>query len=122
MDIITAADLAAWLRDASLESDASIIQIVELTNDLITDSWTDAEDPVPVRIKMLALSIAARAWVNSPALANVASTSVRVDDGATDTRFRSPGRLGVYLTADELALLNGEQRTRSVRLTIYGEV
>jgi hypothetical protein len=122
VDIITAADLAAWLRDTSLATDDSLEQIVELTNDLITDSWTDPDDPVPVRIKMLALSIAARAWVNSPALSNVESTSVRVDDAGTTQRFRSPARLGVYLTADELALLNGEQRTRSVRLTIYGEV
>lgn len=120
--IITAADLAAWLRDASLETDASLIQIVGLTNDLITELWDDPVEPVPVNIKMLGLSVAARAWVNSPAQSNVESTSVRIDDGGTTHRFRAPARLGVYLTADETALLNGEQRTRSVRLVMYGEV
>lgn len=122
MDIITAAELASWLRDPSLEDDESLIQIVELTNDLITELWTDPEEPVPVRVKMLALSVAARAWVNNPATSNVESTSVRVDDGATTDRYRSPARSGIYLTADEAALLNGEPRTRSVRLVAYGEV
>lgn len=122
-EVISAADLAAWLRDPSLESDASLVQIVDLTNALLTDEWTDPVDPVPARITMLALSVAARAWVNNPAMANVASRSVSVDDAATGTtRFRQADRFGVYLTADELALLNGEQRTRSVRLVMYGEV
>ena len=120
-DIITA-DLAAWLRDPSLEDDASLVQIVELTNEVINDAWTNPVDPAPVHVKMLALSIAARAWVNSPAQANLESTSVSIDDGSTTRRYRAPSRLGVYLTADEVATLNGEARTRSVRLVMYGEV
>lgn len=122
MDIITAAELASWLRDPSLATDDSLEQIVELTNDLITEEWVDPVDPIPVRVKTLALTIGARAWVNDPSTSNVESTSVRVDDGSTTDRFRSPSRAGVYITSDEVASLNGERRTRSVRLVAYGEV
>jgi hypothetical protein len=122
MEIITAAELASWLRNSALEDDPSLIQIVELTNDLITEKWVDPEDPVPVEVKLLALSIAARAWANNPSASNVESTSVRIDDGATTNRFRSASRGGVYLTSDEVALLNGEPRQRSIRLVAYGEV
>lgn len=122
MEIITAEDLASWLRDESLIGNTSIEQIVDLTNSLLTEEWVDVNVPVPVRVRMLGLSVAARAWVNNPATANLESTSVSVDDGATTRRYRSPSRLGVFLTSDEVALLNGEQRTRSVRLIVHGEV
>jgi hypothetical protein len=120
--IITTTDLASWLRDSTLQGDESLLQIVDLTNDLITEAWTDPTTPTPVRVTMLALSVAARAWVNSPVTANLESTSVSVDDGSTTRRFRNPSRVGVYLTDDETALLNGEQRTRSVRLIKDGVV
>ena len=121
MDVITAADRASYLRDPSLETDASLIQVVDLVNALLTEKWATPVTPAPVEVTLLALSIGARAWINNPALANVESTSVSVDDGATTERYRSGGRAGVYLTSDEVALLNGERRTRSVRLVAYGE-
>lgn len=122
MDIISAADLASWLRDTSLATNDSLEQIVGLTNDLITEEWVDPVDPIPVRVTTLALTIGARAWVNNPATSNVESTSVRVDDGATTDKYRSPSRMGVYITSDEVASLNGERRTRSVRLVAYGDI
>ena len=47
MDVITPADLASWLRDSSLSTNDSLAQIVDLTNELITDEWVDPEDPAP---------------------------------------------------------------------------
>jgi hypothetical protein len=122
VDIIVAEELASWLRDSSLVDDASLEQIVDLVNNLIAEAWVTPEDPVPARVTLLALSIGARAWVNSPAMSNLSSTSVTVDDGSTTEKYREPSRVGVYLTADEVALLNGERRARSVRLVAYGEV
>jgi hypothetical protein len=121
-DVLTAADLAAWLRDPALEENASLVQIMELVNELFVDEWTTPVDPAPARVRLLALSVGARAWVNSPSASNLESTSVSVDDGSTTKRFRSPARFGVYLTSDEVAALNGSHRSRSVRLISYGEV
>lgn len=121
-DVINPADLASWLRNPSLSGDASLIQIVGFVNNLIADEWTDPEDPAPARVKLLALSIGARAWVNSPGSANLESTSVSVDDGSTTHRYRSPAQSGVFITSDEIAVLNGQPRLRSVRLVSYGEV
>jgi hypothetical protein len=122
VEIITAADLASWLRNPALATDPSLTQIVGLTNDLITEKWTDPEDPPPVEVTLLALSVGARAWAYDPAASAVESRSVRIDDGATTDRFRSPSHGGVYLTSDEVAALNGESRQRSIRLVTYGEV
>lgn len=121
VDIIIPDDLASYLRDDSLAEDSSLGQIVDLVNALITEAWADPEDPVPARVTLLALSIGARAWVNSPATINISSSSVSVDDGTATDRYREPSRAGVYLTSDEVALLNGQRRTRSVRLVAYGQ-
>jgi hypothetical protein len=122
-DVIDAAALAAWLRDSSLADDASLGQIVTFTNALFDEEWANPTDPVPVKVTLLALSVAARAWAFDPSRANVESVSRSLDDASRTERYRtSDGHGGVYLTSDEVALLNGERRSRSVRLVAYGEV
>ena len=122
VDIISAADLASWLRDSSLEGNASLNQIVTLTNELVTEEWTSAEDPAPAKIKLLTLGVAARAWVNDPGKAHLESLTRGLDDATRTERYRaSTANAGVYLTGDELATLQGKRPPRSVRLVAYGE-
>ena len=122
MEIITAAELASWLRDPALESNDSLIQIVGLANDLVTEEWTNPSDPVPARITLLTLGVAARAWVNDPSKANLESLTRGLDDASRTERYRSSAADGtVYLTGDELAILQGKRQARSVRLVAYGE-
>lgn len=122
MDIITAADLASWLRDASLATNDSLEQIVDLTNELVTEEWANPIDPVPARITLLTLGVAARAWVNDPSRAHVESVTRSLDDASRTERYRTSSSSGtVYLTDDELAVLQGKRPPRSVRLVAYGE-
>lgn len=122
MEIITAAELASYLRDDALATDASLIQVVTLTNDLVTEEWASATTPVPVKIKLLALNVAARGWTYNPATANLESLSRTLDDASRTERYRTSGENGsVFLTEAEEAVLNGRARRRSVRLTIYGD-
>lgn len=122
MAVTTAAELASWLRDASLETDPSLVQIVGLVNDLIDEEWADPVDPVPVRIKLLALGVAARAWTRNPSTTHVESETRTLDDASRTVRYRtSTSNDSVFLTDAELAILNGEPVNRSLRLTIYGE-
>lgn len=121
VDIITAAELASYLRDDSLAGNASLEQIVELTNDLLTEEWTTPVDPIPVKIKLLALNVAARAWVYDPSKSNLESFTRALDDASRTERYRASSTNGsIYLTEEEEAILNGRKRNRSVRLTIYG--
>lgn len=121
-DVITAVDLAAWLRDETLADDTSLQQIVELVNELVAEEWVSPEDPAPARIKLLALGVGARAWTHNPATAHVESVTRSIDDGSRTERYRASSTSGsVYLTDAELAILQGKPERRSVRLTIYGE-
>lgn len=121
-DIITPDDLASWLRDDSLASNASLIQIVELTNELLDEEWASPVEPIPAKIRLLALRVAARGWRNNPATANLESITRTLDDASRTERYRtSPSSEGVFLTNDELAVLHGKRPPRSVRLVAYGE-
>lgn len=121
-DIITADDLASWLRDDSLADNDSLIQIVELTNDLINEEWVNTESPVPARIRLLGLNVATRAWVQDPSKSNLESLTRTLDDASRTERFKTTANSGnVYLTDLELALLQGRPLARSVRLVAYGE-
>ena len=122
MDVITAGDLASWLRDPSLAADESLLQIVALTNELVTEEWATPADPVPTRIHLLALNVAARAWGQNPATAHLESVTRSIDDGSRTERYRSATSDGsIYLTDGELAVLQGRRPARSVRLVAYGE-
>jgi hypothetical protein len=123
MDIIDVQDLADYLRDSSLASDAALIQIVDLVNDLVNDNWSTPADPAPARIRLLALNVGARAWAWNPASANLESITRSIDDGSRTERYRSGSSLGsVYLTDDELLLLRGKPSVQSVRLVNYGDL
>lgn len=122
MEIITPEELASYLRDDSLAADESLIQIVDLTNDLVTEEWAGSTSPVPVKIKILTLNVAARAWSFNPATANVESVSRSLDDASRTERYRTSSVSGsVYLTDAEEAILNGRRQYHSVRLIAYGE-
>ena len=122
MDVITAGDLASWLRDPSLATDESLLQIVALTNELVTEEWAAPTDPTPTRIHLLALNVAARAWGRNPATAHLESVTRSIDDSSRTERYRSSTADGsVFLTDSELALLQGRRPARSVRLVTYGE-
>jgi hypothetical protein len=122
VDVITTAELASWLRDPALEDNPSLEQIVDLVNELVNEEWASPADPVPARIRLLALSVGARAWVNDPSKTNLESLSRQLDDAARTERYRASAvNAGVYLTGDELAILHGKRRSRSVRLVAYGE-
>lgn len=123
MDIISTDDLASWLRDPDLTDDESFQQIVDLTNELITEEWTDGPTtPPPVKIQLLAYGVATRAWVHDPAKSNLESVTRTIEGASRTERYRSGGAgLNVYLTADELAILQGKRATNSIRLVVYGE-
>lgn len=121
MAIILASDLASYLRDDSLAP--QLEQIVALTNQLVEEEWSNPVDPVPARITLLTLSVAARAWVHDPSKAHLESLQRSIDDGSRTEKYRSAGNQGsVYLTPDEAALLHGSARVRSIRLIKPGDV
>lgn len=122
MEIISAGDLALRFRDAALEDEESFAQVVDLTNELITEEWTDPTTPPPVRIRLLAFGVAERAWTHDPSTSNIESVTRSIDDASRTERYRSSGsNSNIYLTDAELALLQGRRLTRSVRLVSYGE-
>lgn len=123
MDIISADELALRFRNPDLADDESFVQVVDLTNELLTEEWTDnPTDPAPIKVKLLAFGVAERAWTHDPTTANIESVTRSVDDASRTERYRSSGsNSNIYLTDAELALLQGRRLTRSVRLVSYGE-
>lgn len=123
MDIITAAELASYLRSPDLATDPALAQIVDLTNDLISDEWGAPVDPIPVKVRLLALNVSARAWSWDPSIAHLESVTRGLDDATRTERYRSVGNNGsVYLTTDERDLLRGRSSVRSVRLVKPGDL
>lgn len=130
MEIISTDDLAAYLAPLEVKG-ARADQVVRLTNLLITDEWQEpsAEDAIPVKVELLALTVAERAYTRKPGRAPLESETVAFDDSSRTQRYAvNPGdyeRAGVFLTADELATLNGSQDSRparagSIRLGVPG--
>lgn len=124
MEIISADDLASWLRDPSLAENESFAQVVDLTNELITEEWTsNPTTPAPVKVQLLAFGVATRAWTHNPAASNLESVTRTVDGASRTERYRSAGAgNNVYLTSDELAVLQGKRTTHSIRLVNYGQL
>lgn len=117
MDYITTGDLAAYLQVASVNATL----VVELANGQITELVGDL-DPVPTRVKAIALEVAARGYRNPQAYTSV---TVGIDD--YDKTVRREGkavdRVGVYLTDEEIAELLGfkgvrRRRVGSIRLSV----
>lgn len=116
MEIITVADLTNYLGSATpAPSNAEFI--VELVNDLVTEAWAEPVDPVPSRVKLIALEVAARPARNPKGLS---SWTRSVDDASRTERLSdSAARTGVFLTDEEAAYLSGALRRRRNR---YGTI
>lgn len=103
-DIFAPDDLASYLR---LELDEAMASLSELANGIVMETIGTLPDVVPVRLKALALEVAARAYRNPSGY-----SSETIDDYTyrlpADTRHA-----GVYLTAAEraeIADLGGHSR------------
>lgn len=102
MDIITTADLASYLRDATVTNDGGAALYVDLANGLVTEAGGAPLlllDPLPIRVKAITLEVAARAWRNPNGF-----SSETVDD-YTYRRDSDTRAAGVYLTDAERAEL-----------------
>lgn len=118
MDIIDSAALASYLRT---EQDDTIAQLAEFANALVTEEWRTPVEPAPVRVQMITLEAAARAYRNPRGLTSITRTA----DGSSRTERYAErdqiARAGVYLTDAELASLNPRRRRiGSIRLRVPG--
>lgn len=113
---VTAPSLSAYIGSPETEQ---IQQIADLVNDLIFDEWLEPVEPVPARVRAIALNVAIRAAANPKGLT---SWTRSWDDITRTERVEGARRMGIYLTDDELAELNGAQTTsrvvKSVRMSI----
>lgn len=117
--IITTVDLASYLRDDSLAP--KLGQVVDLTNSLILDEWATPVDPVPTRVQILGLTVAARAWAYDPSAAHLESVTRTLDDANRTERYRDGSGGAVFLTPAERAYLRDSGGVRSIRLVAPGE-
>lgn len=92
--IISADELASYLRDPSLTDDSSFVFIADLAETLVRDLTGDVTT-LPIRVKAITLEVAARAWRNPNGY-----SSETVDD-YTYRRDPNTRQAGVYLTDDE---------------------
>lgn len=115
---LTGDDLASYLGDS--KSDA-LDNIADRTNALVTETWANPVEPPPAWVSNLAYDVALRAGVNPKGLT---SETRSWDDVTRTTRWESASRVGVYLTDEEYALLQGNAATengavvKSVRMTV----
>lgn len=127
MDIITTDDLAAYLDVEPATTDGGRGRlVVALTNALITEQWVAPVDPAPASVQLIAYAVAARAWAANPGQGPIESITRSFDDSSRTERFAvpagDPNGHGVYLTGDELAILNPVivKRAKSIRLSVPG--
>lgn len=108
VDIITASELASWLtRDET----ANLTLAVELTNEIVSDAWSDTEKalPAPAWVRAIALNVASRAVVNPKGLS---SETRSWDDVSRTERFEGSAaakQQGVFLTDEERADLAADE-------------
>lgn len=115
-DVIDTGRLGAYLDDETVFSSERAATIVYLVNSLIAEEWKAPVHPVPVKIELLALSVAARAWAFKPGRGPLESLTRSFDDSSRTERYAVPTGNGdgheVFLTDAELALLHGVARRR----------
>lgn len=113
---ITAPSLAAYIGGPETEQ---IQQIAQLVNDLVFDEWLDPVTPTPARVRTIALNVAIRAAANPKGLT---SWTRSWDDITRTERVEGARRMGIYLSDEELAELNGVQSgtkiVKSIRMFI----
>lgn len=113
-DIITAAQLATYLRGEAQESDLALL--VELANGIVSEAAPTLATPAPIRVRAITFEVAARAWRNPDGY-----SSETVDD-YTYRRDADSRSAGIYLTDAERAELvgitaGGVRRAGSIRVT-----
>lgn len=103
VDIITDVELASYL---SVDVTPAMTLVAGKTNELVTEAWENPVDPVPVRVWSVAMNVAARAVSNPKGLT---SWTRSWDDVTRTERVEgSDRRVGLFLTAEDLAELNGD--------------
>ena len=105
------------------EVTAAITNIAERTNELVDESWLvqpdPLPDPLPARIRTIAFNAAVRVASNPKGLT---SWTRSWDDITRTERIEGARRLGLYLTDEELAELNGTtpraRVVKSIRMVV----
>lgn len=95
---------------APFTSSVDIDTTLELVNDLVGETWANPVDPVPARIRALALGVAVRALSNPK---NVDSVTRSSDQTSLTDRYVARGERAagvVYLTSAERRVLRGRRR------------
>ncbi len=106
IEVVT--DEAAAAYTATSQESEYLQLIVELVNELVLEYWAKPRQPVPAKVRLLALEVAGRAIRNPKGLA---SWTRSVDDASRTERAGGDlSRFGVYLTSAEKALLQGKRR------------
>ena len=116
MTVIDETDLVSY-PGLDIADDDDPTKLLDLVNGLIGEKWTRPADPVPIGVKLIALSVFTRAWTNPHGLS---STTRSVDDASRTERLPDQyARAGVYLTGPELAELRRDAGSRRRR---YGNL
>lgn len=116
---LSGADLATYLGESE---SGTLDNIADRTNSLITEAWATPVDPSPAWVVNIAYDVALRAGANPKGLT---SQTRSWDDVTRTERWEAAARVGVYLTDEEYALLQGQVATEggkagSIRLSIPG--
>lgn len=117
-EYVTADELATHLGTAVTDALAAL---ASRTNELIDEKWANPTIPVPASVKIIAFNAAMRVASNPKGLT---SWTRSWDDITRTERIEGARRLGLYLSDEELAELNGTpiraRVARSIRLSVPG--
>lgn len=120
---LNGAELATYLGVAQTPT---LDNIVARANDLVTEEWTaNISDPPQQWVRNIAWNVAVRAGANPKGLT---SQTRSWDDVTRTERWESAAKVGVYLTDDELATLQGVSTStagtaspaKSIRMSVPG--
>lgn len=105
---VTPTDLAVAL---GTEETPALVALANRANELVDEKWAEPVDPVPASIKIIAFNAAMRVATNPKGLT---SWTRSWDDITRTERIEGARRLGLYLSDEELAELNGTAATTRV--------
>ena len=113
---VTPNDLAIAL---GVDETPALIALAARTNELVDEKWYSPVTPVPASVKIIAFNAAMRVASNPKGLT---SWTRSWDDITRTERIEGARRLGLYLSDEELAELNGTSPTtrvvKSIRLVV----